>query len=310
MLEFKFPHPLCPRQAFERAASLATCVDDRLRMLRAIGIVNVECGKLTMKLGGSDGSVVPDEKDILRGAAHFAAAFQAYSDAIQSVDGSGVEEKWVDGVHERVLEASEEAAAFAVFTRSSVVLREVQLSKMTPSGTGAGTWLAKLLLTAAIAEEIKKEVMRLDEAGEWRACRALLGHLYTPLTTLEELVGKLSGSSSFDRIEELFEEGDGLFEQIDGLKYEWGYYTARCDHHMHLSNAEDVLRSVFADEWKDSSLDAAKLSLDMFRFAEVAIRGTLHALWSFARRRPTPPHSCSLPSCHYRAGVGPRGTII
>ena len=110
-----------------------------------------------------------------------------------------------------------------------------------------GSTLACALLSTANAKEIQKEIIILNEAGDWTSCRSLIAEIYTPLTEAEQQLDSyvsipanhyvLAGDQE-DAVDEMYNE----LENINTFRT---VYSCRSDFDFNFSVGDDLRRTLY-----------------------------------------------------------------
>ena len=131
-----------------------------------------------------------------------------------------------------------------------------------------GSILACTLLSTAHAEEIQKEIICLNEAGDWTSCRSLIAEIYTPLTEAEQqLDAYLSApANQYVLVGDQEDVVDVMYNKLEEMNEFRNVYSCRSDFDMHFSVGDDLRRQLyFENEYFQPEL--AWLLIDAYRAA-------------------------------------------
>ena len=92
--------------------------------------------------------------------------------------------------------------------------------------------MACALLSAANAKEIQKEIIILNEAGDWISCRSLIAEIYTPLIEAEQqlelaIEAEEDSGEAMDSMERRYWEGvTETYAELYALTYDIAFAQA------------------------------------------------------------------------------------
>ena len=128
--------------------------------------------------------------------------------------------------------------------------------------------MACALLSAANAKEIQKEIIILNEAGDWISCRSLIAEIYTPLIEAEQQLDLYLSAPANQYVLAGDEEDpvDEIYNELDNINAFRDIYSCRSDFDMHFSVGDDLRRTLyFENEFFQPEL--AWLLIDAYRAA-------------------------------------------